>query len=291
MNYRLVSVPLIVLLLGSLGFGVYEWNQNQRLTQENQQLKQQLDTTAEQLQAAQNEQTRLNNELSQSNTKITELDAKITTLEQNITALEANITQLRKELKLRDYTTIALTFLWSPRIKEPPQWTNRTSLPALVEDAVQSMNNNRDTWDAAHIYFWIRYAGPEKFIPDTGDCGFTVDTFKQWGHHAWILYTGSDIPIGIFSGLKKAIRPPAGCAAAYNGEYAISVKWDSFEKMHSLLLTHEICHVLGFSEAEINIVDPTGYGDILQFPSEWIDRIKAAARQFQMPLPDDYAPF
>lgn len=279
---RLIAVVLVVLLVGSLVFGVWQYAQNQHLAAENAQLRHQLDAQATELRQAEDA-------LNETRNQLAEQQARVTQLEQQVSNYTTQIRQLQLQLARRGYTPIALTFVWNPDLVEPP--FNTTELPSLINQVVQEMNNDSDTWQPAKIYFWIRYEGPEQFMPTTGDCDITNPSFPHWGDQAWNLYSGSDIPVGVFSDLKVAAgttEAVEACEGTHGGQYVISLRWLWLQVDRSLLLTHEMMHVLGFSDEEIDALNPSWNGFILKFPVAWIGRIKDAAQQIQMAPPSEF---
>lgn len=269
---RAIPLLLILLLVVSIGFGVYQYSETQRLKQENANLKQQLDTAATQLQVARTEETRLGTKLNQTQAQVTELQMKISTLEQNIT-------QLRNELKLRDYTTIGLTFLWNPTLN-----VNVTHIYTLIKYI------DEEQWDPVHIYFFVYHAEPKEWMPTSYTCLGSGPS--PWTQTAADSFRGTDIPVGLF---QRNTGASAGCAYWEENVIALDtsslasflvssrdVAWASLDAP-AIVLTHELLHVIGrLTDQQIE----QNYYPAAIAP-EWYSRLQTNARKFQMPIPPD----
>jgi len=115
--------------------------------------------------------------------------------------------------------------------------------------------------------------------PATVDCsgGYTISADRTlgsesaWANQAWIAYPERDISIGIFSDVGLGIAP---CTMDTDTRYAIAIRTDAY---NAAVLSHELLHVLGFSENEPAM---TGHG--MAVPSGWSARIQAKAKWFQI---------
>jgi hypothetical protein len=261
---RTIPILLLLLLVSSVGFAVYQYSENQRLAVENATLKQQLDSTAERLRQAEDENKRVSDELNQTQTQVAELNAKIDKLEQNIT-------QLRKELKLRDYTTLGLTFLWTPKL----------GVDAHYLRTVVDIMNKIPLWEEVGIYFFLYHAEPADFVPYTDFC--LQGALPTWGKTAWNLYPERDIPVGIVWSVGTKYAGCANIPDSHNNALRFIVL--GYQAMFwqrggaSDLLAHEILHIFGLSEEQdhVYLIDTKLY-----------PKICSSAEWFQMPLPVDY---
>ena len=267
------------MLLGTVGFGAWQYTENQRLIRENDSLRQQLDATASQLQQAQQEHDRLRSELNQTRTRAAQLEGKITELEANITALRE---ELEDKALRTGAITIGLTFLWNPE------------LPLEVMRLLQVVKYiNHDFWAPLSIYFFMYHARPEVWIPLTYKCD--ADWGWTWSNHATRLYPERDIPVGLFQqGLDSV-----GCVwnhrvmaidAARTGLLRSAEVWGTnpFNALGGpiigLILVHELLHAVGgITDEEIDRKP----GSDVTIPLEWFSRIQAAAKWFQMTPPDE----
>lgn len=77
LNWRIVSIVLILLLVGSFGFNAWQYMGSQRFTEENASLKQQLASQAEELQTVETEKQQLGQQLNQTQSQVKELQGKI----------------------------------------------------------------------------------------------------------------------------------------------------------------------------------------------------------------------
>jgi uncharacterized small protein (DUF1192 family) len=276
MNRPIVPLVLVILLIGSVVFGVYEWNQTQQLAKDKADLKQQLDVTAERLRQTEDETRRLRDEVSQTQNKITELNARIAALEQNITQLRR---QLEEKALRQGAITVPLTVLWNPSIDDR---VNVTQLHQIVDYM------NTVQWAKFKVYFFIYHAEPQAFIPTKEQC--LTDGFG-WGRRALNLYLGRDIIIAITPVITGSPNEVIlGCAIHNAGilavaQYDFVVQRDRgavYSAPHTW--THEIEHAMvGITDDEIE-----ANGADLIIPLNWMTRIQAAAKQFQMPLPEGY---
>lgn len=281
LNWRIVSIVLILLLVGSFGFNAWQYMGSQRFTEENASLKQQLASQAEELQTVETEKQQLGQQLNQTQSQVKELQGKIADLENKTAALQqqvqnmtSQVEKLREQLKLRDYTTIGLTFLWTADVSS--RFANITDL----SNVVQFMNHE---WDPLHIYFFIYHAAEADWLPLQQGCGGTA----SWATRAKSMYSGNDIPIAIFpgptlsGGSAGGLMPPAG-GCAWVDAHVIAVA-EYYADIATL--THELCHIFGFSDEDMG---PLGYHPIYLIPSSWYGPLEAGAKWFQMPLPNNY---
>jgi hypothetical protein len=131
---------------------------------------------------------------------------------------------------------------------------------------------NNVIWGPFCIRFFVYHAEARDFMPSTADCshGYTVSDVA-WANEAWEAYPERDIPVGIFHDVGPGI---AGCAMVTGTGHAISIALEAYS---AAVLSHELLHVLGFSEKELTMVK---YGILI--PAEWSARIQARAKWFQM---------
>lgn len=259
----LVDLILVVLLVCASSLAAVEYVQNNRLLSHTQQLEEELASQSERLQAAENQKRDLQDQANQSRA---ELDA----LQTKIADLEGQIQKLQDQLKLQNYITIGLTFLWSPQAN-----VGTTDLPTVVQQM------NEGTWEKMSIYFFIYHAEPRDFMPAIFDCA-AADI--AWVDQAMAAYPERDIPIGIFVSVGSEA---AACAVNISPRYAIAIPVQELRgaltEMLPLLLSHELLHVFGFTDKEliVTVMLPSG----LVIPPEWASRIQTKAKWFQMPPP------
>jgi len=250
-----LAVLLLVLLVGSIGFSVYEYQENTRLASENQQLKADNQTLHDQ---------------------VTKQADQLAEAQAEIQALKANITALRRQLQIKDSITVGLTFLWNPSLGTPSV--------AYLQTIVDYMNDN--IWANFHVYFFIRDAEPRDFVPASEICisGLTLAT---WGRQALALFDGNDIPVLLVSYIagEDVNEVIAGCALT-SGYPLIFLSLSALEGISliveewAVILSHEILHLFGFSDKELYL--PCGIRACV-IPAEWTNRIQEGARRFRMP--------
>lgn len=265
-----VMVAILVgAIVGSYGY----YSTITQIKNQNEYLRAQLDQTAEKLRDAQEQQDKLQKELNQTRTQIAELQVKIQQLEQNITDLRQ---QLEDKALRNGAITVGLTVLWNPTISDT---VDVTQLHQIVDYM------NKVQWAKFHIYFWLYHAEPRDFMSKTDSCSssYVVGSIT-WAEKAWFLFPGRDIPIGIFADVDH--NKIWGCEFKTNSGSAISVYFRALYKYGSQVLSHELLHVYGFSDEEIDR-QMGHYVDLI--PLAWLPRIQAHAKGFQIPLPDDYA--
>jgi hypothetical protein len=258
-----------VLLAVSSFAVILECFENQRLQAENAGLKQGLTDTSEKLQESESRsqilQRQLNGtqrELNETRSKVAELQNQVTQLQEQGQNMSSQIEKLREQLKLRDYITIGLTFLWSTEM----DWAE----PYFHNVLLSYMNPLNHEWDPLHIFFFIRAAQPESFVPSSGDiCAL------RWVDQATRLYPGPDIPIAIYE--TGSSSEWAGCEK--DGGIAIVFTSNPLEYT---VLAHELLHVFGFTDVVLQ------HEPIYSIPSLWYAQILSAAQQYEMPLPADY---
>jgi hypothetical protein len=213
---------------------------------------------------------------------IVKTNVELNELRSNVTVLQAQVTQLREKLRISNYATIGLTFLWS---------SNLTIDRTAISEVVKSMNE--EIWDQFHIYFFIYHASSESFVPETvpWDQEYWVACFSSgWCGKAWNLYPERDIPIGIFSSVGP--YNVAGWEVDTNQEHFIVTRMEylhdsSFE---GRIISHELLHVFGFSDQDLAGGTHFLY-DSADIPPDWSqrwsERIQSSAKWFQMPMPDE----
>lgn len=274
MNSRLTSILLILLLLGTTAFGVWQYSETQRVRQET---KQQLDALSDKLTAAQTNQTRLEQELADAQNENRQLKERVRWLEANITALQE---QLEDAALRAGAITVGLTFLWNP------------ALPLEVMRLSQVVKYiNRDFWAPLSIYFFVYHARLEVWIPLTYKCSGSW----TWSERATHLYPERDIPVGIF---QQSLDNSAGCASVIPESKVIAIDalstglllpaeiWDRNPSkvlggpIVGLILVHEQLHVFGFSDKETEAL-----GVWQAIPPVWYARIQVAAKWFQISVP------
>jgi hypothetical protein len=122
------------------------------------------------------------------------------------------------------------------------------------------------------------------------------DISIRWVNQAWKLYEGRDVPVGLFNDVSGGGPYGYGCAVPTHGRGAVimtkfaSHPWFNehwYVSGAAYILTHELLHVFGFTDTEMDKEMP--YSSFDTVPSTWMIRIQEAAQWFQMPLPDDYA--
>jgi len=123
-------------------------------------------------------------------------------------------------------------------------------------------------WDSFRVYFFVLHAESRDFMPTAVDC--SSGNGGGWAEEAWIAYPERDIPIGVFSDVGRGI---AGCAVGTFAGYAIAIGAD---ELNSVVLTHELLHVFGFSDEELVAVR---YGMVI--PPEWSAHMQREAKWFQ----------
>ncbi|MGB9022409.1 MAG: hypothetical protein WCC94_03125 [Candidatus Bathyarchaeia archaeon] len=252
---RLVPVIFVILLVSGMGiFNIYEYSRNQQLTAENTQLKNRLSKQALQLSL---QELRLSDQ----GWQLSQTQARVVELEKRLNAQEQEIQTLREQLKRASYITVGLTLLWAP---------NASVNIHEIEHVVQRMNDA--IWDRFQVYYFIYHAEPQAFMP------LTTDHYCQgaWIDRALKLYSVRDIPVGIFSDLGKGkIGEIAGCEV--NHVIALDANY-----VNEHVLSHELLHVLGFSEKELSKMTGFDYTNII--PIAWFARIQTNARRFQIIL-------
>jgi len=265
MKQPIVSVLLLVLLVGSVAFGVWQYSENTRLKNENERLRSELDSTSEQLrnleQTLQEKEKQMLQEKQTLQNQLTQQETRIRQLEQQVQNLTSQIQKLREQLRLRDYTTIGLTFLW-PKV-----------IQVKTDDLSQAVQDMNRIWDPLHIYFFIYHAG-EADLPKNQACSGV----PSWATQAWTMYPGNDIPIAIFSGFTLLGTKGIGCA--WPDAHVIAVV-ESYVYAETVL-THEVAHIFGVSDEAMG---PLAHQPIDVIPSSWYGRLETAAEWFQMSLP------
>jgi len=273
MNLRILSVALIVLLVGAIGFGIWQYDEKQRLQTEHDELRSQLDETAAKLREAEDEKRQLEARLNETETKLATLQTQVQQLENKTATLEQEIQKLREQLRRRDYITIGLTFLWNARYN-----INLTR----ITETVEYMNR---AWDPIHLYYFVYHAQPESFIPLAEEC--------KTGYGIWIdrargLYDARDVPVALVGFLDDS----AGCFFRNGiGVNGIGVNVHSYivgrprlfmsVPNDARILLHECLHLLGILDKEIK----ARLGSDVIIPLEWMSRLEAAAKRFQMTPP------
>lgn len=269
---RLVAVVLVVLLVGSFVFGVWQYTQNQRLAAENVQLKHQLDAQAAQLREAEDQKHQLEAQLNQTQSQVAELQVTINQLEQNITDLQRQLED--KALRQNAVVTVGLNFVWAP------------SLSSITYDAKQLSAivhwMNDVEWKGVRIYFFIDHAGPASFMPTTDTCSSGFG--RSWGPHASVMYPQNDIVVGILRGFSDGYD---GCAVL-NGRYlAITLSNSAAEAAGTL--THEILHLFGYTDEQLGPYSSEWSGIPLAWtrgvPVAWALQVQAHARAFAVSIP------
>jgi len=252
---RLVPVIFVILLVSGMGvFSIYEYSRNQQLAAENTQLKNRLSKQALQLSL---QELRLSDQ----GWQLSQTQARVVELEKRLNAQEQEIQTLREQLKRLSYITVGLTFLWAP---------NASVNLVNIEQVVQTMN--KAIWDRFQVYYFIYHAEPQAFMPLTAD-----DCQGAWRDRALMLYSATDIPVGIFSDLGKSkIGKIFGCTV----DHVIGL---DVNYVNEHVLSHELLHVLGFSEKEIS-KDMSGFDYTSIIPIAWFARIQINARKFQIIL-------
>lgn len=159
----------------------FEYAQNAQLSAENQRLKK---------------------ELSDSSQRLLALETRLNQTQGEVAKLQIDITDLREQLRIASSITVGLTFLWQTY-----------SPPFDVYEVVKYMNDVQ--WADTGVYFFVRHAGSEDFMPGgeycqdiasivcspgtyCGNVASWTPKFKDWAPKAWNLYPETDVPVGIF---------------------------------------------------------------------------------------------
>jgi cell division protein FtsB len=264
----IIPSVLVILLVGLSVFTVYEYVLNQQLAAENTRLKDQLTSQAAQLQTLDAEKLQLQRQLNETDVRVAELENKTATLEQEIQ-------KLRDQLRRESYITIGLTFLWNGNVS-----VQRDTISSIVE------RMNDVIWDKFQVYFFVYHAEPMSYIPQNYSCSNYYITGSRlgiaWGDAAWKAYPGPAIPIGIFADVDH--NAFWGCEMNSTEEYAVAIYAGALADTReaSQLLSHELLHVFGFSDDEID-KQMGNYVDVI--PSAWLPQIQAQAKRFQMKPP------
>jgi hypothetical protein len=281
---RLVPVVLVLLILsGAFGFStLYEYTLNQQKDAEILRLKTQLDDSSRKLAETQDNVTLLSNELNQTRSQVTQLRGQIADLQKQVAGLEGNVSKLQQQLKLKNYITIGLSFMWNPRLEAG---IGLTYLEGYIDTIVNRMNLK--IWDPLHIYFFVFHAESHDFVPPSVSCGYGYG-YETWMNEPWDLYSGPNIPIGVVESIAYESSGAWGCtyAAKYPNRYFIAIYWGMGYASGSEALSNELLHVFGFSDAQIE-QEKGFYTDTI--PISWFPQIERAAKQFEMPLPPDYS--
>jgi hypothetical protein len=251
-------------------------------------LKQQLSSTSQRLQASESEVHSLQQQLNETNVKVAQLQANVTRLQQQITNETAQIEKLQQELKLKNYTTVGLSFLWNPALTAD---INVTYLRQVVDLMDQKI------WDPLHIYFFIYAAQPKQFVPRTENCAHFE---SDWRNDALSLYP-SEVPVGVFEdlgvipsgyeagGVALGGQPYAACSCVTGTNCAdsgvISLILYEYVGGDAVNLSHELLHVIG------RITDDQIYSIPISdevIPRIWYAQLQAGAKQYETPIPADY---
>jgi hypothetical protein len=181
------------------------------------------------------------------------------------------------------------------------------------------MNNVQ--WADTGVYFFIRHAGSEYFMPgneycediaskvcppDMPLCMSISPKFKNWAPKAWNLYSETDIPVGVFPDVgyefvsleellaqKSITRPILGCEwetgpklDLTKGWVVVALGWESFDpkdytRSAAVVLSHELLHIFGFSDEELGQSPCLVNVCDSPIPAMWIPRIQTAAKAFE----------
>jgi hypothetical protein len=240
---------------------------------------------------------------------LNQTQADVSKLKTDIAKLEEEITKLRQQLRITGAITVGLTFLW-PVLLDPP---------FNLTEVVDHMNNVQ--WADTGVYFFIRHAGSEYFMPESEYCediaskacppdmplclsGMTPK-FKDWAPKAWNLYSERDIPVGIFLNVgfeyvsledlfaQQKQRPILGCEwetepklDLTKGWVVVALGWGrldpkDYTRSAAVVLSHELLHIFGFSEEELRQSPCLVNLCDSSIPAIWIPRIQAAAKAFE----------
>lgn len=245
---RVIPLLLVILLIGTTAFSIYEYNQNVTLQRENTQFK------------AQNQ--RLQSDLAASETTIAQL-------EQNVT-----------ELKRHTYIAIALLFLWSPNLKVNvehiqetvasmnQQWDSLGIFFVIVAAQPESFMPLDDNCRGGIQYnSWGLKAQslyPEKDIP--------IGIFRSVG------YAGACASMSyiMVDGITSVFLDDN----AFTKNFFI---WPWNVTRAGRVLGHELDHIFGFSDAEIKAHPEMQSGSV---PLEWQERLRENAKLFDLPASD-----
>lgn len=285
LNFRLVSVLLILLLLGITGFGIWQYSEKQRLQTERDQLRSQLDETAAKLREAQEEQDTLRAELNQTRTRVSQLEGKITQLEANMTALQNELKNIREDLQMRTGAiTVGLSFFWLPSLKLTfEQFTAKGEMAS-------TMHELNKIWDETNVYFFV-YKNEVWDISDDKAAQVQSSLPKacpSWAYQAAQKYPNAkDIPLIMVPWLPSNY---GGCACWSVRGGAVGdpiILKMSMPRYLYIPMTHELIHIiLGVDDLEL----PTVFDGIMRviFPSAQ-SRLHRAALKFQMSPPDGFS--
>jgi hypothetical protein len=285
MNWKTVSLVLLVLLVVSSFAAIYEYSENLPSQAQNADLKQQLNDTSQKLIESESEVQSLQQQLSETNIQVAQLETNVTRLQQQVANQTAQIEKFEEELKLKNYTVIGLSFMWNPVLSGETD-------PAYLRSVVKWMNDN--TWDPLHIYFFVAHAGPESFIPITTFC--LSSTPWDWRNAAIDLHPGNDIPIAVVRAIAPYSLPivigGCACTAGTNcpspGVIAFVSDHDAPQYLSddASTLTGELLHVVGgIPDSELL---PDFPHSAIVIPLVWYPRIQVIAKQYETSIPADY---
>jgi len=286
---RLLPVLILLIVSASLGLStLYEYMVAQQKDIEIQQLKVQLDDSSKKLAKAENQQEVLSGQLNQTRNQVNQqqieigkLQAQVGNLTQQVANETAQVQKLEQQMKLKNYITIGLSFMWNP------------SLNIHVVYLHQVVDSLNQIWDPLHIYFFVYHAEAESFIPTATYC--LSSQSWQWGNAALERYPGEDIPVAIFADITSTVPSLwgttafQGCSCVAGTDCpnlgVIAYVILNYPTDDAATLTEELFHVLG------GITDQDFYNNSItgQFvPAMWYTRLQLGAKWFETPIPPDY---
>jgi hypothetical protein len=212
---------------------------------------------------------------------------QVANLTQQVANETAQIQKLQQHMKLKNYITIGLSFMWNPSLT--PEYVGHPSFLDVryLHGVIDSLNV---IWAPLHIYFFVNAGEPVPFIPETTYCYSSVPW--SWAGPAQGHYLGNDIPVAIVTELGTAPSGSAighvrigGCSCVAGTGCSSPGAIGLYVYSDASVLSWELLHVVGGITDEEIVANPNSN---LVIPTAWYARIQNIARQFEMPLPPDY---
>ena len=267
---------LIVLLVGS---SVY-WNiQNWQLSSENQKHLSDLKVQSQRISDLESQKSDLKKKVDQQTSDLASTNKQILELQKEVDSLRENITDLRRR---EGAITIGLSFLWDdPLQQDQKDFTESGNL----EKVVWRLNG---IWDDMDVYFFIWHNEVWSRLPKNVTYG--SDIIQDWTSLSKSKFVGNDVPVLIVSDITHSNVMNVSlvvCGFEYKDTVVVSWKWFSNPTTSVAILTHELLHVFGISDKQIDnvmgawaAIDPN-----FVIPIEWLTQIQARAKLFRMPIP------